>query len=213
MALHKMYWMWGGWLLLVLLLVGCKAGQSASRKGSLEELYAYMKGNYDSRLQASADSSYLEISLKMQAIWLQRPGKWLYVEQALYNAQDRPYRQRIYQLEAGPKGTFMSRVYELPNPSAYVGGAENPAVFEALSPQDLLEREGCAVILQKDESGVYRGSTKDKDCPSSLRGASYATSRVSVHATFIQSWDQGFDAADEQVWGATEGGYMFLKQK
>ncbi len=208
-----MYRLGSSLLLLSLLFVGCKASQSTSQKGSLEELQAYMMGNYDSRLQASSDSSYLEISLKMQAIWPQQPGKWLYVEQARYEAQDRPYRQRIYQLEAGPKGSFLSRVYELPDPTAFVGGAAQPAIFDALSPKDLLERAGCAVILRKDESGIYRGSTNQKDCPSSLRGATYATSRVSVHATFIQSWDQGFDANDEQVWGATEGGYMFLKQK
>lgn len=171
-----------------------------------------MSGTFDSRAQAGADSNYLEISLKMQPIWVDRPGKWLYVEQALYSAQDRPYRQRIYQLEKGKRATFRSRVYELNNPAAYVGGAEQPERFEALSLEDLSERVGCAVVLRKDGSGIYRGSTVDKACSSTLRGASYATSRVSIHTSFIQSWDQGFDTNGEQVWGATEGGYMFMKQ-
>ncbi len=171
-----------------------------------------MSGTFDSRAQANADSSYLEISLKMQPIWTDRTGRWLYVEQALYSTPDKPYRQRVYQLEEGQRGTFQSRVYELKDPFAYVGGAEEPSMLDGLRLEDLTEREGCAVILRKDESGIYRGSTLDKACGSSLQGASYATSRVSIHSSFIQSWDRGFDAGGQQVWGATEGGYMFLKK-
>lgn len=205
--------LWSFCLGLVLLsLLGCKAGKQAATKGSLEELYQMMSGTFDSRVQAAVDSHYLEISLKMQPIWTNRPGKWLYVEQALYSTQDRPYRQRVYQLEQGKRGTFQSRVYELQDPFAYVGGADEPSIFDGLRLEDLTEREGCAVVLRKDASGIYRGSTVDQACGSTLRGASYATSRVSIHTGFIQSWDQGFDAEGQQVWGATEGGYMFLKQ-
>jgi len=171
-----------------------------------------MTGSFDSRVQAGADSSYYEISLHMYPIWTDRSGHWLYVEQALYTNQDQPYRQRIYGLERGKKGTYLSRVYELPDPAAYIGAYQTPEKFNALSVADLQEREGCAVILRRDQGGIYRGSTNESDCISTLRGASYATSRVSISSAFVQSWDQGFNAAGEQVWGATEGGYMFLRQ-
>jgi hypothetical protein len=29
----------------------------------------------------------------------------------------------------------------------------------------------------------------------------------------LLSWDQGFDSENKQVWGATKGGYVFIKNK
>jgi len=51
----------------------------------------------------------------------------------------------------------------------------------------------------------------EDNCKSTLRGATYATSSVSVHADKIMSWDQGYDSSGNQVWGATAGGYVFVK--
>ena len=58
----------------------------------------------------------------------------------------------------------------------------------------------------------WAGSTQGKGCSSTLGGASYATSQVTVTPLELRSWDQGFDAAGKQVWGAEKGPYVFLKQ-
>lgn len=199
--------------LLTSLLLSCTGGRGLSdtQRARLDEVQAAMTGSYDSSSQAQTDPEYYNISLEMHPIWTDRPGHYLYVEQALASTPDEPYRQRVYKLEAKGK-QVISRVYELPAPAAFVGAQTDPARFATLSPADLVEREGCAVYLKKDKYGVYRGSTKAKDCASSLRGASYATSRVSINPTFVQSWDRGFNAEDEQVWGATKGGYLFFKK-
>jgi hypothetical protein len=42
-------------------------------------------------------------------------------------------------------------------------------------------------------------------------GAVYATSEVTVTPEALISWDRGFGAAGEQVWGAVTGGYVFKK--
>ena len=47
---------------------------------------------------------------------------------------------------------------------------------------------------------------------STLRGATYAVSDVTLSATQILSWDRGYDAQDNQVWGAEAGPYEFLRQ-
>ena len=198
-------------VILLLLGTACTAKKNTATLGSLEELQSLMTGSYDSRAQAGADSNYYEIALHMQPIWTERPGKWLYVEQSIYSSQDKPYRQRIYGLEKGKDAGFISRVYELPNPEEYIGGYKDPGRFDQLKLKDLQERAGCAVYLTRDEGGTYRGSTNENDCVSTLRGARYATCRVSIYRVFVQSWDRGFDTDGQQVWGATEGGYMFLK--
>ncbi len=193
------------------LLGACTRPVTSGGGTGLDELQAAMTGSFDSSAQASSDDSYYNILLHMEPVWTDRPGKYLYVEQAVADAADKPYRQRIYALEQKGRG-FISRVYELPDPDRFIGAHDDPSRLNVISPEDLIERKGCAVYLKPDGPGIYRGSTKKKRCKSTLRGATYATSRVSITGSFVQSWDQGFNDADEQVWGATEGGYMFFKQ-
>lgn len=197
---------------LVLCLSACtpKATVPGTGDRALNELQRTMSGSFSSELQASVDDAYYDIDLHMQPIWQDR-GHYLYVEQAVAATPEAPYRQRVYQLERRGK-KLISKVYELPNPERYVGAHTDPDKLSGLHPDDLIERQGCAVILKQDREGLYRGSTRKEDCKSSLRGAAYATSRVSISDSFIQSWDRGFDAEGQQVWGATDGGYMFLKE-
>ena len=171
-----------------------------------------MTGSFSSKAQAEADSSYFDISLHMYPIWEEEEnGPWLYVEQAVSAAQDRPYRQRVYQLSELEDGSFRSRIYTLPSPEHYIGAWQEISRFDSLSPSQLELREGCAVYLQPQANGSYAGSTEPNTCASSLRGASYATSEVQVFPNEIISWDRGFDSTGVQVWGAEKGGYRFVK--
>ncbi|MEM1358758.1 MAG: chromophore lyase CpcT/CpeT [Bacteroidota bacterium] len=184
---------------------------AAAPSAALNELKVAMSGAFNSSAQAESNDAYYNILLHMQPIWKDQPGHYLYVEQAVASAADKPYRQRVYRLEQRGK-RLISHVYELPEPGRFIGAYADTDRLKVIGPDDLIERKGCAVYLKKDKYGVYRGSTKKKSCKSSLRGASYATSRVSITNDFIQSWDRGFNAEGEQVWGATEGGYMFFKE-
>jgi CpeT protein len=198
-------------LLLFVGLFSCNTARVAD-KVDVIDLRNIMTGSFDSSLQASVKENYFNIVLHMEPVWLDQPGNWLYVEQAVATTADEPYRQRIYKLEQRGARKFVSRVFEMPEPARFIGAHEDPTLLNVISPADLTEREGCAVHLKYEGEGTYRGSTKKDKCKSFLRGATYATSRVSITRAFVQSWDQGFNADDEQVWGATEGGYMFMKQ-
>jgi hypothetical protein len=59
----------------------------------------------------------------------------------------------------------------------------------------------------------FFGSTHGTACTSELRGASYATSEVKIYRDRIVSWDRGYSSDNAQVWGATKGGYVFLRQE
>ncbi len=176
----------------------------------LDKLFTMMQGSFNSGKQAQADSSYFDISLHMAPIWPEQ-GNFLYVEQAVSANQDQPYRQRVYKLERMDDTRIGSIVYEIPNDSLWIGKWKTPEAFSSLSPDDLEIRQGCTVFLQATADGGFSGSTNEMSCLSSLRGASYATSKVSVYADRIESWDQGFDAEGNQVWGAEKGGYVFDK--
>lgn len=185
----------------------------SNRVSETENLKAFMVGSFDSSIQAKSDSNYYNISLEMHPIWREREGQWLYVEQALSSKKDKPYRQRIYKLwYDSDSEQFISEVYKLPEEKSYIG-QWNSEIFNDLNEDDLILRNGCAVFLKREAGGFYKGSTNESDCESSLRGATYATSKVTVYRDRIESWDQGFSDTGEQVWGATEGPYIFDKIK
>lgn len=199
--------------LISIFLVACsvKSAQITDSKDQTQILQALMTGTFDSSEQAERDTNYYNISLQMYPIWKNRPGTWLYVEQALASMQDKPYRQRVYKLEKRNDNVYASRVYTLKNAKEAIGQWENPLFFDQFDTEILEEREGCAVYLKMTDNGSFTGSTRKTDCSSTLRGASYATSEVSIFKGKIISWDQGFDAEGKQVWGATQGGYIFKK--
>lgn len=170
-----------------------------------------LAGSYSSQRQSEVDQAFFDVRLGMRRIWPERVGEhWLYVEQAMATALERPYRQRVYRIEATAEGGAISHVYTLPgDPLRYAGAHRDPARLAGLSPADLEERRGCAIHLRRREDGRYVGATRDRECPSELRGASYATSEVVLGAERLDSWDRGYDRDGKQVWGAVTGPYRF----
>jgi hypothetical protein len=147
----------------------------------------------------------------MTPIW-KKKGHYLYVEQAMFEKQDSPYRVRIYKVSQR-NDAFISEIYTLKNEKEWIGKWKTPEVFDNLTESDIELKPGCEVILKKQANGRFIGQTGEKTCPSELRGASYASSKVTVTPTQILSWDQGFDKNGKQVWGAMKGGYIFDKIK
>lgn len=185
-----------------------------SKTGDRLELLAdRLSGSFSSTAQAQADPDFRDIRLRMCRIWPERTdGPWLYVEQAEASAMEKPYRQRVYRLAATGPQAFVSHVYEIPDPSRFVGACGRDASLAGLTPDALTTKDGCAVFLTYHVcSDLFTGETQGKGCASTLRGAAYATSEVSITQAGIVSWDRGFDAAGQQVWGATKGGYRFVR--
>lgn len=198
---------------IVLWAAGCQSQPQPEPSSDVDTLVEYMVGSFDSAAQAAADTNYFDIRLHMVPIWPDRTdGAWLYVEQAAADQQERPYRQRVYRVTAEADGVFKSAVYTIDDPLRFAGGWHDAMLLADLAYDLIQEREGCAVFLRKQADGTFAGATDAQSCGSVLRGATYATSTVDVSATEIRSWDQGFNAEREQVWGATEGPYIFVKQ-
>jgi hypothetical protein len=187
---------------------------AAAFSTDLDTLAAWMTGSFSSEEQAAADESYFDIRLEMVRIWKERKdGYWLYVEQAAATNLDQPYRQRVYHLTAAEDGSLVSEVFAIPDSLEHAGEFRMPEPLAGLSPESLEVREGCAVILRKGGDKQFSGATVEHQCKSGLRGASYATSEVTVGPDSILSWDRGFAESGEQVWGAEKGPYLFLRWK
>lgn len=186
---------------------------SGRRMDNFTYLRLSMQGNFSSEEQSKNDSDYFDIRLRMVPIWEQNDKQfYLYVEQAMSTAQDKPYRQRIYRVVKEDDNHFTSYIYLIPNASAFIGKTDGDPVFKTLSPDSLKLKDGCEVRLTYDPVKMeFNGSTGDKTCPSDRSGAAWATSKVTINDQGMISWDQGWDDQGKQVWGAVKGGYIFRK--
>lgn len=180
-------------------------------ESDLDHLVSLMSGHFNSHRQSIEDPEYFDITLHMAPMWTDRTdARWLYVEQAVTEMPDQPYRQRVYRVVEGREpGTFESAVFEFPEPEKCVGEWRETEPLAHLTPDDLTVREGCTVVLRKLGEDTFSGSTILDHCKSTLRGAAYATSKVTISPHQVMSWDQGFDADGNQVWGAEKGAYAF----
>lgn len=174
-------------------------------------LLRHLEGTFDTAAQAKADREYFDITLTHCRVDLPSLGKdVLYVEQARTSSLAAPYRQRVYVIDTKGEDTAVSRIFEHRDPKVLTGlCAKTPR--PALSAADLEEKAGCAVTMAW-KGDRFEGSTAPRACLSNYQGATYTMSEVSVSPTEVRSWDRGFDASDQQVWGAAKGPYVFVRK-
>lgn len=194
----------------------------------LRELVGLMSGSFSSAAQHREDpENFFDIRLHMAPIWKDissdEKGYWLYVEQATAAMPDRPYRQRVYHVTvehvSDPSGrstpVFKSAVYLLPGTPAevlkFTGAWKDEKKLDGVTPEKLIPRDGCTVVMTRTGESRFEGATVGKGCPSERGGAKYATAEVHVNTDGLQTWDRGYNEKDEQVWGAEKGGYRFVR--
>lgn len=170
-----------------------------------DRLHQMLIGRWDSATQAAEDPDYRAITLQMCAIPDSALGpRALYVEQAV--AGQAPYRQRVYKVVPGATDDeAATEIFELAHPEAAAGWCDRggPLDLEGLS-----RREGCDARMRWD-GARFVGGTHERDCASELRGATWASSDITLSAGRLESWDRGWDDAGTQVWGAEKGPYRF----
>lgn len=181
------------------------------KDNELEYLLSMMTGSFSSERQATLDTNFRDVTLHMYPIWPEKDGKWLYVEQALTNNQEEPYRQRIYKLSRENDSTLRSDIYTIPNASLWACKWQTPKFFDRLLHETIEMKEGCEMLLKITAENTFKGKTVDKNCANELNGAVYATSEVIISEKQIISWDRGFDENDSIVWGPKYEGYEFDK--
>jgi CpeT protein len=178
---------------------------------TLSVFESQLSGAFDSSQQAQEDPTYYDVSLTACAVSVEGiDTPTLYIEQALSDKLNQPYRQRVYVLSQVQENVVKSEIYVLDNPNAYIGTCAEDEV-RSVPFDSMTLKDGCAVELEWNGKG-FVGGTDVGTCQSDMNGASYATSIVETTDSMILSWDQGWDSNDQQVWGAVDGAYIFLRR-
>lgn len=196
-------------LLLSLLLTAARASAEPSL---LEHLTVFLSGSFSNTTQARGDLNFKSAVLHIAPIWVDRTGgPWLYGEQALADAPAHPYRQFVYQLASRPDGTLEVRIFDLPDPIAATGAWKEPARLAAATPDRLIARKGCTLLLRLQPDGSFKGGTEGRGCASSLDDAAYSMIDAAISSQQVIIWERGYNAAGTQVRGSIHGGYAFKR--
>lgn len=203
------------WLLLPIAFLWIGAAMPPKKDKALERLAKWLEGSFSTEAQAARDTNFYDIRLHMKRIWPERKGEyWLYVEQAMGERPERPYRQRVYRLYRGNGDTLVSAIYTFEKPLRYAGDFQKDKPLAALTPDSLQLRDGCEVYMVWQEAkNQYVGSSRHQTCASEIRGAKYATAEVVLTPESMTAWDRGFKEDGTQAWGSEHGGYQFVRRK
>ncbi|NEO83466.1 MAG: chorismate mutase [Spirulina sp. SIO3F2] len=133
---------------------------------------------------------------------------YLYQEQALVKKLDQPYRQRVLLLAPAVDSLqedvlqVESRAFRLEDQADWAGLCDRPEPERAEVLEALGERV-CSVFIEQVEL-TYVGKTPPEGCPTNFRGAVTISNTVILHEAGMDTWDRGFDAEGNQIWGAKE---------
>lgn len=133
---------------------------------------------------------------------------FLYQEQGLVGTLDKPYRQRFLEIKAEDDNLAASYSYKPEKLNPWINFCDNS---DRVVEREQLGELVCTVIL-KPYLSAYAGTTPPEGCVADVRGAVKITNRIILHQQGMDTWDRGFDAAGNQVWGAEDEAYQFRRQ-
>lgn len=212
----------GAIVLLILAWIGTAQAVAAQSwatpaiKQQTDEVASLLEGVMDTTAQASANPQAPSVQMTTCRVQVAIPelakfGTFLYQEQALTKELAKPYRQRL--LWIAPT-TDSDRVQSLSSklaaPEQWAGLCGKPESQRIFREDDLGEQV-CIVYLKKSANG-YLGETAPQGCPANVRGAVRITNTIELNANGMNTWDRGFDANGNQVWGAQSEAYQFRRR-
>lgn len=169
---------------------------------NLKEMIEWMTGSFSSENQSltSSDPYHYDVRRKAVRFWDEETnGFWVYLEQAMAGYETEPYFQRVYHFFV-EDGKIIDIIYKLNDEDSFVGAWETPEDFDDITTADMTEREFCGLAFDINEDHYY-GTTSGKDCVSTITGVTYMTSEQWIYEDKWNSYDLGWNAADQVVMG------------
>jgi CpeT protein len=202
-------------VLIFCLVLSSQAASRPEPDADVKQLLDFMVGEYSSQEQTKQDPSYLEVHLRILQLWPQRDdGPWLYLEQAMATAADKPYRQRIYQLSKRDDGALLLKSFALPgDPLRFASLGKLPRPLHDFPIERLVPRKGCQLVLKKQPDGSFQGGTEGNGCPGELRAAAYSLTELSISPDTFKTWERTFSVDDKLLSGNAKGPYVLKKIK
>ena len=190
---------------------------SADAAHQIEAVANYLEGVMSTTEQAENDPNFVGVQMTTCRIEVSAPQPdsiYLYQEQALTASLDSPYRQRFLQItpetDPGDSSRIESRTFKPDNTEDWRGLCDQPSRVVASTE---LGEQACIISLRPAAIGGFVGSTPAGGCATTVRGAVSITNVVVLHDRGMDTWDRGFDAEGNRVWGAQDVPYQYRRER
>ena len=149
------------------------ASSARDDDADLARVAAWMAGEFDTFAQvardAAAGAAYKHVGAVLRVVpvagaGLPGPGQAFYLEQALAESEDKPYRQRVVLLTR-LDGRLVNRLYRLKQPEAFVGAWREPARLAGLAREELQLDEGCDLFWTRASDTRFTGVAGSRNLP------------------------------------------------
>ncbi|MBP0019951.1 MAG: chromophore lyase CpcT/CpeT [Cyanobacteria bacterium SBLK] len=188
------------------LVVGSFPAYGLPVEEQMEEVVSHLVGIMET-IPKTTDSPRVRMTtcrVKMQG----ETSIFLYQEQALTYSLEHPYRQRFLNILSDRTETrIFSRSFKPLELEKWVGFCHRPIEERVIQRSDM-GVGFCSVFIVLVED-TYVGKTPEEGCPTHYRGATRMTNTIILHADGMDTWDRGFNAEGDRIWGAEDEPYRF----
>jgi hypothetical protein len=191
----------------------------------VQNIVSYLVGIMDTSEQAATNKKVANVRMitcKIAIIPVENNNTnknnsiFLYQEQAIADKIDEPYRQRFLEIAASDRGRVESKSYKPIELEKWIGFCDKSETERIVAATDL-GNYVCSVFLKQSAANyikpLYVGETQTGGCPASVRGATSISNTIYLFPDGMNTWDRGFDANGNQVWGAQSDAYKFRKRQ
>lgn len=185
---------------------------NAAQASQINKLYDYLNGSFTSANQSIYNSNFFDVTVRncpVNIIGGNSNSRYLLLRQSISLFQESPYRVRLVEL-LQDGNLIKSKNYAPINELDLSETCDNNNIPTFLR-EDFSLKPKCILSLYED-SDKFIGSTGRPGCSSQRNGASFVSSDVEVTSTYFKSLDRGWDNNGNQVWGSTNGAYVFEKK-
>ncbi len=193
-------------------LVGYPAQANSDLSQQVNRVVQYLDGQLSTSHRAANNPQVADVTMTTCRVQLEPAAfndrVYLYQEQAITSRMKQPYRQRILEISARPLSqTVRSRTFKLVDQTQWVNFCDRPR--QLIQRSDLAPAV-CSVFL-KARNEEFTGVTEATGCPAQVRGAVLIRNRIRLYPGGMETWDRGYDAQGQQVWGAGNAPYQFRR--
>ena len=185
------------------------------------QMASYLVGHSTNQAQKAKDTSYAKIDYRICPIriegWDSQRNRIFYEEQEISYGEKSIVRARAYAMFKAPGEDITFKAFELTDEEYLSGFCSSDRPLTETVTRDLIKwDEQCEMNFQPSEifSDVrgYLGNTMPGGCLSEFRGSKFLTITSRLTAKSFNIWERWWDADNNQVAGAINGPYIYVRQ-
>ena len=224
---RKTIWMSALALALLSLLSGC-AGARKEREAELQQIVAWLPGNYDNTLQVEADKhsgaqAHDAVAISIVQIYAPMISKQVfYAQEMAPDNLSRVMGQKLLAFDVSEDDEIVQSIWSINDPGRFRDAHLNPDLFKMMQPPDVQSVPGCGLAWKKEKAKDgkpehFTAKSGRNTCRSKKRGPGGVTlfqeTRMELTPDELSMADQLYDAQGKLVFGRADEPFLHFRRR